>query len=280
MVDWESQFQRKRRSLQWSRSPFMVPTVEAMLWCAMGMPPTGNRSLVVMPVGVAAASNRRPMPLEKPVARRSGMPLKSAAVGVASRAPLASLGPPCPLGSHKSRSASPLPHDPDPSRSRGSHVHDAGTGRTLVVCAQKSARLWDGDGPVPQDASSGGFCGWGSEQKDVSMLVGGHGRQLSYWSLPNVFLGSVSGGHPAGAAHRSGQRDRRNRPRGALESHLAAASGPFCPHDVVVFSVRGYARSLPASLSPSLEWRPGYPSQVSHYPPAKHSYDPNEPLTP
>ncbi len=154
----------------------------------------------------------------------------------------------------KNSSASPLTYYPARPRSRGSHVHDAGTRRTVVVCAQKSPRLLDLDCLVPQDASSGGLCGWGSEQKDVSMLVGGHSRQLSYWSLlhgflGNIsgghlmpeqhtavgketgetarqlsywsllhgFLGNVSGGHPGGAAHSRGQRDGRNRPRGALE---------------------------------------------------------------
>src|SRR5260221_6658752 len=205
------------RSLQWSRSPFIVPTVEAMRWCAMGMPPTGNRSIVVMPVDVAAARIRRPLPIQKPVARRSCMPIKSAAVCVALRARLAYLAPPCPPGSKKSSSVSPLTYYPARPRSRGSHVHDAGTRRTVVVCAQKSPRLLDVDCLVPQDASSGGLCGWGSEQKDVSMLVGGHSRQLSYWSLLHGFLGNVSGGHPGGAAHSRGQRDGRNRPRGALE---------------------------------------------------------------
>jgi hypothetical protein len=37
----------------------------------MGMPRAGNRSIVVMPVDVAAARIQRPMPIQKPVARRS-----------------------------------------------------------------------------------------------------------------------------------------------------------------------------------------------------------------
>ncbi len=61
----------------------------------------------------------------------------------------------------KSSSTSPLTYHlacPGPSRS---HFHDTGTGRTVVVCAQKRARLLDMDGPVPQDASSGGLRSWG-----------------------------------------------------------------------------------------------------------------------
>ncbi len=50
------------------------------------------------------------------------------------------------------------------------------------------------DCPVPQDASGSRLCGGESEQKNVSTVVGGHPRQLSYWSLRNVFLGSIRGG--------------------------------------------------------------------------------------
>ena len=45
-----------------------------------------------------------------------------------------------------------------------------------------------------------------------------------------------------------------------------AASGPFCPYDVVFFQVRSDARGLSSPLSPSLQFRSGYPTQVSHYP--------------
>jgi Zn-dependent peptidase ImmA (M78 family) len=51
-----------KRSLQWSRSPFTVRTVEAMPSCVTGMPPTGNRSIAVMRAGVAAARILLPMP--------------------------------------------------------------------------------------------------------------------------------------------------------------------------------------------------------------------------
>ncbi len=73
----------------------------------------------------------------------------------------------------KSSSASSLSYNPPRPGSEGSHVHDAGTGRTVVVCAQKSARLLDVDGPVPQDPSSGGLCSWGSEP---ARRVNGCGR--------------------------------------------------------------------------------------------------------
>ena len=44
----------------------------------------------------------------------------------------------------------------------------------------------------------------------------------------------------------SRKRDGRNGPRRALEQHPAAAAGPFCAHDVVVFQVGDHA--TPACL--------------------------------
>src|SRR2546421_1803225 len=106
-----------KRSLQWSRSPFTVRTVEAMPSCVTGMLPTGNRSIAVMPVGVAAARILLQMPIQKLAARRSCMPLKNEAVCVASRAPLGSLAQPSPVGSKKGVQLPPLPTTllaPDP----------------------------------------------------------------------------------------------------------------------------------------------------------------------
>src|SRR2546429_3359621 len=138
VVDCEDQFQMNKRSLEWSRSSFIVPTVEARPWCVMGMPPTGSRSIAVTPVGVAAVSIRPPMPIPKPAVRRSCMLTKNVAACVASPAPLASHARPCRVGSKKSSSASPFPHDLGGPRPRGSHFHDTRTGRTVVVCPQKS----------------------------------------------------------------------------------------------------------------------------------------------
>jgi hypothetical protein len=107
----------------------------------MGMLPTANRSIAVTPVGVAAARILPPMPIPKLAARRFCTPTKNEAVCVASPAPLASLAPPCPVGSKKSSATSSLPDHPARPGPRGSHFHDTGTGRTLVVCAQKSPRL-------------------------------------------------------------------------------------------------------------------------------------------
>ena len=87
------------------------------------------------------------------------MRTKNTAVCAASPARLASLALLCPNGSKKSSSASPLEHDLGRPRSKRCRFHDAGTGRTVVVCAQKSARLLDLDCPVPQDASGSRLCG-------------------------------------------------------------------------------------------------------------------------
>jgi len=87
-----------------------------------------------------------------------------------------------------------LKHHPARSGPRRSHFHEPGTGRGVVVCAQKNPRLLDLDCLVPQDTSSGRLCCGGSENKGASTVVGGHARQLSCWSLFHGFLGSVSGG--------------------------------------------------------------------------------------
>src|SRR5260370_16675119 len=145
----------------------------------MGMPPTVNRNIAVMAVGVGAVKTLPPMPIPTLVARRFCMPIKNVAACAASRAPLGFLAPPCPVGSKKSSSASSFTYYFGRPRPRGSHVYDLGTGRTLVVCAQKSARLLDLDRPVPQDTTGGGLCRWGSEQKDVPAVVGGHSAGLS-----------------------------------------------------------------------------------------------------
>jgi hypothetical protein len=129
----------------------------------------------------------------------------------------------------------------------------------------KSARLLDLDCPLSPDAASGGLCDWGSEQKDVSAVVGSHSRGVSPRTLLHGFLGGLRGGDPGGATHSRGQRDRRNGSRGAVEQHPAPTTGPFCPYDVILFQVRDHARGQFASLSSSLQYRAGHPAQVSHY---------------
>ncbi len=214
---------------------------------------------------VRVARTRPPMPIQKLVAKRSCRPIKNAAVSVVSPVPSGFLAPPCPVGSKKSSSASSFVYHSARPGPRSSHVHDIGTGRTVVVCAQKSQRLLDLDCPLSKEPASGRLRGWGSQQKDVSAVVGGHSRGISPRTLLHGFLGDLRGGDPRGAAHGSGKRDGRNGPRGAVEQHVAAASGPFCAHDIVLFQVCGDARGVSSALSPSLQSRPGYPSQMSHY---------------
>jgi transposase-like protein len=58
----------------------------------------------------------------------------------------------------KSRSASSLPYHLADPRSRRCHFHDAGTGPTLVICAQKSTLLLGLDCLVSQDTTGGCLC--------------------------------------------------------------------------------------------------------------------------
>ena len=103
-------------------------------------------------------------------------------------------------------------------------------------------------------------------RQDVSTLVRGHSTSLPPRTWLHRLLGGIQGGDPTRAAYSRGKRDRRNRPRRAVEYHPAKAAGPFCAHDGVVFQVRAHARGLPAPLSSSIQFRQGYPSRVSHYP--------------
>jgi hypothetical protein len=136
---------------------------DATLWCAMVMPPMANSSLAAARAGGKAARTRLPMPIHKLAARRLCTPTKNAAACVASPARLASLGQPCPVGSKKRSSASAFVYHPARPGPRGSHFYDAGVGRTVVVCAQKSQGGLDLDCPLPPDAAGGRLCGWGSE---------------------------------------------------------------------------------------------------------------------
>jgi hypothetical protein len=177
----------------------------------------GNNCIAAMPADGKAVRIRLPTSIHKRAARRSCMPLKNAAVSGASRAPLASRARPCPVGSKKSSSASSFTYHFGRPRPRGSHFHYPGTGRILVVCAQKSARLLDLDRPVPQDTTGGGLCRWGSEQKDVPAVVGGHSAGVSPGPVLHRLFESLCLCHPGEAAHGGGKRDRRNRPCRALE---------------------------------------------------------------
>src|SRR5258708_7469595 len=87
------------------------------------------------------------MLIQKLAARRFCTPTKNAAVCVASRARLASLVPPCPVGSKKSRATSSLTGHPAHPGPNGSHLHNTGTGRAVVIRAHKSKRLLDLDRP-------------------------------------------------------------------------------------------------------------------------------------
>jgi len=135
----------------------------------------------------------------------------------------------------KSSSASSFKYHLGHLGPRGSHYHDPGTGRTVVVCAQKSARLLDLDSSVPQDTTGGGLCRWGSEQKDVPAVVGGDSAGVSPGPLLYGLFEGVCGCHPRGATYSRGQRDGRNRPCRALEQHATSTLGPLCPHDSLVF---------------------------------------------
>ena len=127
------------------------------------MHPMANSCLAAARADVTVARTRLPMPIRTLAAKRAGMLIQNAAGCVASPAHSGFLAPPCPAGSKKRSSASSLTSNPARPGSPRSHVHDPGTLSAVVVCAQQSQGGLGVDGPVPQDATSGRLCGWGSE---------------------------------------------------------------------------------------------------------------------
>ena len=130
------------------------------------------------------------------------MRIKNAAVCAVSLARVAFRARPCPVGSKKSSATSTFTYHLARSRPRRSHFHHTRTGRTDGSFVLKKAHhSWMRDCLVPQNASSGGLCGWGSEQKNVSTTVGSHSRSLSCRSLLHRFLGSISSSDPRREQH-------------------------------------------------------------------------------
>ena len=157
-VDCEEQPILKKRSLQWSPSPYTAFTVRASLWSAMDMLPMANSCIAAARADGKVARTRLPMPVPKHVARRFCTPTKNVAACVASRVRLVSRARLSRVGSKKSSSASPLMDYPAHPGPRGFRFPHPRTGRTVVVCAQKSQRLLDLDCPVPSDTASGRLC--------------------------------------------------------------------------------------------------------------------------
>ena len=93
----------------------------------------------------------------------------------------------------KSNPVACLMHHLAHPRSKGSHCYNAGVGRTVVVCAQKNQPLLDLDCALPSHAASSRLCSWGSEQKDVSAIVGGYSRRVSPGLLLHRFLDGLRG---------------------------------------------------------------------------------------
>src|SRR5438034_1491711 len=106
MVDCEEQSMLNKRSLRWSPSPDTALTARATLSYAMAMLQMANSSIAAVPADGKVVRIPLPTPIHKRAARRSCMPIKNAAVSVASQAPSVSRVPPSQVGSKKSSSAS------------------------------------------------------------------------------------------------------------------------------------------------------------------------------
>jgi len=131
---------------------------DATLWCAMVMHPMVNSSIAAVPVDGKAVRNRLPTPMPKRAARRSCMQAQERS---SLRGLTRTFGVSRTTVSNwikKRSSASSLTDHPACTGSRRSRFYDPGTGRALVVCAQKSIRLLDLGCPLPQDTTGGRLC--------------------------------------------------------------------------------------------------------------------------
>src|SRR5258707_3111199 len=169
--------------------------------------PMANSCIAAVRAHGKVARTPLPSPIPKPAARRSCMPLKNAAACVASLAPSGSRAPPCPVGSKKVAQLPPLRHTllaPDPEDPTSTILE---LDELWSFVLKKAHDSWIWIALCRKTRQVVAYAVGDRSRQDVSMLVGGHSRQLSYWSLLHGFLGNVSGGHPGGAAHSCGRRD-------------------------------------------------------------------------
>ena len=129
MGNSESQSVLKMRSLSWSQEPFTALDFKTRRsGTQRSCPECASSCIAAVPADGQAGRIRLPTPIHKRAARRSCMPIKNAAVSVASQAPSASRVPPSQVGSKKSSSASSFVDHPARPGSRRSHFHDPGIG--------------------------------------------------------------------------------------------------------------------------------------------------------
>src|SRR2546421_4470179 len=232
----------------------------------MGMPPTASRSIAVTPVGVAAARIRLPMPIQKLAAKRLCIPTKSEAAYVASRARIAGFAYyRVRLDQKKGAHLPPLQTTllaPDP-KDFTSTILELDELWSFVLKKAHDSRVW-----IALSRQT---------RQVVAYAIGDRSQktcQRLWEAIPSIyrvghcftdFWVVYSAVIPSEQHTAVGPRDRRNGPRGAVEQHASPTTRPFCAHDVVLFQVGGDARGLSSTLSPSLQSRPGYPSQMSHY---------------
>jgi hypothetical protein len=197
---------------------------------AMGMPRAANRTLAVMPAAVAAARIRLPTPTQKHVARRFGMPLKSAAVDVASRARIAG------LSHHRvqvaQKKVAQLPPfrttlvAPDPEDATSTTLER--DERMARLCSKKPTTPGCGSPCAERAEKLVGSALGDRSRPDVPAVVGSDSAGVSARTLLHRRARGIRSGDPRGAAHHCGERDGRNGPCGAVEQHPAKATGPGC----------------------------------------------------
>ncbi len=218
-----------KRSLQGSPSSFPVLTVEARPCYTTGIPPMANRRIAGMPAAVAAARIRLPMSIQKLVARRFCTPTKNEAACVASLVCPGSIGQPCPVGSKKR--ATPGFGSPCAARRvKWSPMQWA------IEAGKTCQRLWEA---IPASYRQG-HC------------------FTDYWEAYKVVIPekqhTAVGKETGETAHVERWNNTLRKPLALFVRMTLSFSKSEVMHETCL-----------APLSSSIEFRQGYPSQMSHY---------------
>jgi IS1 family transposase len=180
------------------------------------------------------------------------MPIKNVAVCVALHARLASLAPPCPLGSKKVAQLPPFSTTlvvPDPGDAASTTL-ELDELWSFVLKKVNQVWVWIA------------LCR--KTRQVVAYALGDRSKQTCQrlWeAIPSAyrqghcftdFRAAYSAVIPDEQHTALGPRDGRNRPCGALEQYPPSTLGSLCPHDLVFFKVGDHARGVFAPLSSPL----------------------------
>src|SRR5581483_1440705 len=181
----------------------------------MASPPIVNSGTGVTIATAAVATTLNREATAMPRKNRSSPPMKNAPHCAGWSASSASRGRPSATGSKKSRRAPGLERQPDCAGFAGGRR--PGTGRTLVVRAEKEPQALDLARPVPLVTSGSRLRHRRPQRGDLPPVVGAYPGELSHGALLHRLLGGLSERHPGRSTYSSRQRQRPDGSRRTLE---------------------------------------------------------------